>query len=115
MKQKYVVLVGPIAGVENYRENFLDAEFVARKAFNCAYIWNPSIIQQGKALHVYMTICFRHISEASVFETRGVYDSIVIALPNIGEKSGANVELAYARYLGLKIVTLDEVKKGLVK
>ena len=115
MKQKYVVLVGPIAGVENRRENFAEAESIAREAFDCAFVWNPAIMPQGKDLHVYMTICFRHISEASMFEINGVYDSIVIAVPNIGEKSGANVELAYARYLGLKIATLDGVKKGLVK
>ena len=115
MKQKYVVLVGPIAGVENYRENFEEAALIALEAFDCASIWNPAIMPEGKDLHVYMTICFRHISDASMLEINGVYDSIVIALPNIGENSGANVELAYARYLGLKIVTLDDVKKGLVK
>lgn len=115
MKQKYVVLVGPIAGVENYRENFEEAASIARKAFNCSFVWNPAFMPQGNQLYVYMTLCFRHISEASMFEIKGFCDSIVIALPNIGEKSGANVELAYARYLGLKIVTLDDVKKGLVK
>ena len=115
MKQKYVVLVGPIAGVEKYRENFAGAESIARKAFDCAFVWNPALMPAGNALYVYMTLCFRHISEASMFEINGVYDSIVIALPNIGEKSGANVELAYARYLGLNVVTLEDVKKGLVK
>ena len=107
-KKVNVFLAGPIAGIPGYMSNFCEAERIVREKYECVSVWNPADMPQGATVEWYMDKCFH---KPGVFSelSRKADPCIVVALPNIGPKSGANVEIAYAKYLGVPIVQLEEI------
>ena len=106
-KKVNVFLAGPIAGVPNYKENFAEAERIVREKYDCFDVWNPADMPHGYTVAWYMDKCLRRLGELS--EGSKHMPCIVVALPNIGKGSGANVEIAYAEYLGIEVVRLVDL------
>lgn len=109
-KKVNVFLAGPIAGVPNYKENFANAEKTVREKYDCFDVWNPADLPQGANVEWYMEKCLCRLGELS--EGSKHKPCIVVALPNIGPTSGANVEIAYAEYLGIEVVRLVDLMQS---
>lgn len=91
-----VYLAGSIAKDPNYRVKFVRAEAALRKkGYN---VLNQALLPEGLTRAEYMRICISMIDVAAA----------VFALPDAGESAGAQVELAYCRYIGKPVVELEE-------
>lgn len=108
-KKVNVFLAGPIAGVPDYKENFAEAERIVREKYDCFDVWNPTELPSCRPVEYYMDTCLSKVGELSFLMKQFGSKCVVVALPNIGKGSGANVEIAYAEYLGIEVVRLVDL------
>lgn len=99
MKNEYMAgkcyIAGKIYGDKNYRKKFKAAE---RAMQDEGYIvLNPAELPEGMLPGDYMRICLAMLDSAD----------IVALLPDWEHSKGANVEKAYAEYIGHPILFLE--------
>jgi hypothetical protein len=94
-----IYIAGKIAGDPEYKKKFADAEDALWRKYPDAYIFNPATLPEGLTSDWYIDMCQLMIKKSDV----------VYFLPDWPLSKGAQLEMRYCNYIGVKIDFLYEV------